>query len=249
MEEVITVHNVSVYYGSVPALKEVSLKVGRGDFLGIIGPNGGGKSTLLKVLLGLIRPDSGEVRILGKKPEKAREHMGYVPQHSAYRLDFPVNVMEVVLMGRLGHHHLLKKYSRADTEAAKNALRKVRMLEFTGRQISELSGGQRQRVFIARALASEPELLLLDEPVAGIDAMMQKEFYEILAGLKSKITIIMVSHDLSAVSTYVDKIACLNQALYFHDSKELSESDMQNVYHCPVDLIAHGIPHRVLKEH
>lgn len=249
MDEAIDVRNVSVYYGNIPALKEVILKVNRGDFLGIIGPNGGGKSTLLKVLLGLIKPDSGEVRIFGKTPEKARSHMGYVPQHSAYRLDFPINVREVVLMGRLGQHRLLKKYTLEDIKAAENALRKVKMLDFADRQISELSGGQRQRVFIARALASEPEILLLDEPMAGIDAMMQKEFYDILVELKSKITIIMVSHDLSAVSTYVDKIACLNQMLYFHDSKEISEADLKHVYRCPVDLIAHGMPHRVLKEH
>lgn len=249
MEEVIDIRNVSVYYGSIPALKDVNLKVDRGDFLGIIGPNGGGKSTLLKVLLGLIKPDSGDVRIFGEKPPKARKHIGYVPQKSAYRPDFPANVREVVLMGRLGKHRILKNYTREDLEAVDNALRKVKMLDFKDRQISELSGGQRQRVFIARALVSEPEILLLDEPVAGIDAMMQKEFYEILAGLKSKITIIMVSHDLSAVSTYVDKIACLNQTLFFHDSKEISESDLKQAYHCPVELIAHGMPHRVLKEH
>ncbi|MBP2029189.1 zinc transport system ATP-binding protein [Methanohalophilus levihalophilus] len=249
MEEAVEVRNLSVYYGRIPALKEVNLKVDKGDFLGIIGPNGGGKSTLLKVLLGLIKPDSGDVRIFGKVPAKAREYLGYVPQHSAYRPDFPVDVREVVLMGRLGKNRMLKKYTREDIEAVNNALRKVKMLEFKDRQISELSGGQRQRVFIARALASEPEILLLDEPVAGIDALMQKEFYEILAELKSKITIIMVSHDLSAVSTYVDKIACLNQTLFFHDSKEISESDLKHAYHCPVDLIAHGMPHRVLKEH
>jgi zinc transport system ATP-binding protein len=143
----------------------------------------------------------------------------------------------------------MRRYSREDLEAAENALLKVKMLDFKDRQISELSGGQRQRVLIARALASEPEILLLDEPVAGIDAMMQKEFYEVLAGLKSKITIIMASHDLSAVSTYVDKIACLNQTLYFHNSKEITDADMQHAYNCPVELIAHGVPHRVLKEH
>jgi len=249
LDEAINVRNVSVYYGSIPALKDVNLLVERGDFLGIIGPNGGGKSTLLKVLLGLIKPDSGEVRIFGKTPAKARSHVGYVPQHSAYRLDFPINVREVVLMGRLGQHRLLKKYSSKDFEAAENALRKVKMQDFADRLISELSGGQRQRVFIARALASEPEVLLLDEPVAGIDTMMQKEFYDVLVELKSKITIIMVSHDLTAVSTYVDKIACLNQTLYFHDSKEISEADLKDAYGCPVDLIAHGMPHRVLKEH
>ncbi len=249
MEAAIDARNLSVYYGSIPALKEVNLKIYRGDFLGIIGPNGGGKSTLLKVLLGLIKPDSGEVRIFGKEPAKARKHVGYVPQHNVYRLDFPASVREVVLMGRLGKHRILKKHTPDDFEAVENALRKVNMLEFKDRQISELSGGQRQRVFIARALASEPEILLLDEPVAGIDSLMQKEFYDTLAELKSKITIIMVSHDLSAVSTYVDKIACLNQTLFFHDSKEISESDLKHVYNCPVDLIAHGMPHRVLKEH
>ncbi|MDK2893058.1 metal ABC transporter ATP-binding protein [Methanohalophilus sp.] len=251
MEEVIDIRNVSVYYGSdsIPALKEVNLKVFRGDFLGIIGPNGGGKSTLLKVLLGLIKPDSGDVRVFGEEPAKARKYIGYVPQKSAYQPDFPVSVREVVLMGRLGKHMLLKNYSQKDLEAVDNALQKVKMLDFKNRQISELSGGQQQRVFIARALVREPEILLLDEPVSGIDEMMQKEFYEILTDLKSKVTIIMVSHDLTAISNYVDKIACLNQTLFFHGSKEIPESDLKQAYCCPVELIAHGIPHRVLKEH
>jgi zinc transport system ATP-binding protein len=249
MEKVIELENVWVFYDQLPILESVDLVVHKRDFLGIIGPNGGGKSTLLKVILGLIKPSKGVVKVLGKDPEKARKGIGYVPQYNVFNLDFPISVGEVVLMGRIGRRGLFKKYSREDIEAADNALRTVEMFEYRNRQIGELSGGQRQRVFIARSLVGNPELLLLDEPVTGIDTMMQKEFYELLEKLKSRVTIVMVSHDLTAVSVLVDKIACLNRRLYYHGSKELVPDDIEQSYCCPVELIAHGVPHRVLGEH
>jgi len=249
MGNVIDVKDVWLKYKDLTVLENVNLSIEEGDFLGIIGPNGGGKSTLLKVILGLIKPQRGTVEVLGTTPEKARHLIGYVPQYNPSNLDFPINVREVVLMGRMGKKGLFRKYTEEDHAATKKALETVDMLEYSDRQIGELSGGQRQRVFIARALVSEPKVLMLDEPATGIDTMMQLEFYELLKKLRSRVTIIMVSHDISAVSVLVDKIACLNGKLHYHGSKELIPEDIEQVYGCPVELIAHGVPHRVLHKH
>ncbi|MGP8321291.1 MAG: metal ABC transporter ATP-binding protein [Methanosarcinaceae archaeon] len=247
--KVIELKDVWVHYDGITILEGIDLVVEPHDFLGIIGPNGGGKSTLLKVILGLIKPDRGMVRILGDTPKQARRDIGYLPQYSLIDMEFPMNVWDVVLTGRLGHTGLLKRYSKDDKKAAYDALGEVDMCDYTDRQIGKLSGGQRQRVFIARALAGEPKLLLLDEPTTGIDSIMKKEFYELLNKLKEKMAIVMVSHDISAVSVYVDKIACLNHRLFYHNSKELAPDDLEAAYQCPVELIAHGVPHRVLKVH
>ncbi|MCD4797732.1 MAG: ABC transporter ATP-binding protein [Methanosarcinales archaeon] len=247
--DVVVIKDVWVHYDSIPVLEEINLVIKEHDFLGIIGVNGGGKSTLLKVILGLVKPSKGTVRVFGDTPQISRKYIGYVPQYSLFDLEFPVSVWEVVLMGRLGHTGLFKRYSEDDKKAALDALAKMDMLEYKDRQVGKLSGGQQHRVFIARALAANPKLLLLDEPVTGIDTIMQEEFYELLEKLKTKMAIVLVSHDISAVSVYVDKIACLNHRLYYHDSKELTAEDLEATYHCPVELIAHGVPHRVLKKH
>ena len=247
--EVIVLEDVWVHYGGINVLEGVNLTVSQHDFLGIIGPNGGGKSTLLKVILGLVKPSRGTIRVLGDTPQNSRKYIGYVPQYSLFDPNFPMSVWDVVLMGRLGQVRLFKKFSKNDKKMALDALAMTDMLEYKDRQIGNLSGGQRQRVFIARALVANPKLLLLDEPAAGIDTIMQKEFYELLEKLKSEMTIIMVSHDISAVSVYVEKIACLNHKLFYHDSKEITAEDLEETYQCPVELIAHGVPHRVLKHH
>ena len=247
--DVVVIKDVWVHYDNIPVLEEINLVIKEHDFLGIIGVNGGGKSTLLKVILGLVKPSKGIVRVFGDTPQISRKYIGYVPQYSLFDLEFPVSVWEVVLMGRLGHTGLFKRYSEDDKKAALDALAKMDMLEYKDRQVGKLSGGQQHRVFIARALAANPKLLLLDEPAAGIDTIIQEEFYELLEKLKTKMAIVLVSHDISAVSVYVDKIACLNHRLYYHDSKELTAEDLEATYHCPVELIAHGVPHRVLKKH
>ncbi len=244
------IKNVSVSYNGVSILEDINLKVENGDFLGIIGPNGGGKTTLLKVMLGLVEPDRGEVLVFGKSPREARHRMGYVPQHALFDSDFPIAVWDVVLMGRYGKAGLFKRYDEEDRRVARNALEKVGMFEHRDNQIGQLSGGELQRVFIARALVTEPQLLLLDEPTASVDPSMQAEFYEILEGLKQQMGIVMVSHDIGAVSIYVDKIACLNRQLYYHGTKEISAEVLEATYKCPVQMITHGsVPHRVLKEH
>ena len=247
---ILELNDISVNYGEVTALEDVSLSVSEHDFLGIIGPNGGGKSTLLKVVLGLIRPQRGSVSVFGQAPEHARSRVGYVSQRSVFDRDFPASVWDVVLMGRYSRAGIMRRYNGQDREAAERALARVGMLEHRGKQIGRLSGGQQQRVFVGRALVAEPELLLLDEPTASIDSTMQTEFYELLEELKNTLTIVMVSHDIGAVSIHVDKIACLNRRMYYHGSRELTPEILEATYQCPVQLIAHGaVPHRVLKEH
>jgi zinc transport system ATP-binding protein len=248
-KEVINLKDVWVRYEDITVLEGINLVVQQHDFLGLIGPNGGGKSTLIKVILGMIKPCQGTVSVLDAPPRKSRKYIGYVPQYSLFDLNFPITVWEVGLMGRLGHRGLLSRYNSEDKQAVYKALDTVEMLEYKDRQIGKLSGGQRQRVFIARALASDPKLLLLDEPASGIDTHMQTEFYELLDKLKKSMAIVMVSHDISAISMYMDKIACLNRKLYYHDSKELTSDDLEATYQCPVEFIAHGVPHRVLKSH
>jgi len=249
-EEVLRLEDIWVHYNGAPVLEGVSLSVEMGDFLGVIGPNGGGKTTLLKVVLGLIAPTRGKVSILGKPPEQSRNIIGYVPQHNLFDRDFPIDVWNVVLMGRYGKTGILRHYNREDKSTVQKALQTVGMLEYRSRQVGKLSGGEQQRVFIARALVSEPKLLLLDEPTASVDSTMQTEFYELLESLKQQMAIVLVSHDISAVSIYVDKIACLNRQLFYHGPKEISAEVLEATYKCPVQMIAHGtVPHRVLKEH
>jgi len=249
-EEVVSIKDIWVRYDGIPVLEGISLAVEKGDFLGIIGPNGGGKTTLLKVILGLVNPSRGRVYVLGQPPERSRRHIGYVSQHNLFNRDFPINVRDTVLMGCNGTTGLIRRYSREDRERAQEALKTVGMLSYQNHQIGKLSGGEQQRVFIARALVSRPELLLLDEPTASVDPAMQTDFYELLERLKQEMTIVMVSHDISAVSIYVDKIACLNRQLFYHGSKEIGPEVLEATYKCPVQMIAHGtIPHRVLKEH
>ena len=248
-KEIISLKNIDVEYEGNTVLRDHNLKVYDDDFIGIIGPNGGGKTTLLKAILGLVKPAKGEIKVFGKDPETVRHRIGYVPQISEFDRDFPISVKDTVLMGRLPGKGLLRFYKEKDYKAAEKALRIVEMINMQERNIGSLSGGERQRVFIARALATEPELLLLDEPTASIDPKMKTGIYDLLRELKQNMAIILVTHDIGVISSHVDKVACLNCQLFYHDSKEIPVKTLEAVYQCPVDIIAHGIPHRVLKEH
>jgi len=175
--------------------------------------------------------------------------MGYVPQYTVFDREFPINVRDVVLMGRLSKASLLRRYSALDKQIAERMLERVGMQSFSHRQIGRLSGGQLQRVLIARALASQPKILLLDEPTSSIDVESETGLYELLKELNQSITIVLVSHDIGAISRHVNSIACLNRKLYHHGSKELTPEVVESVYGCPIDLLAHGAPHRVLDHH
>ncbi len=249
-EEIVRLENVWVYYDGLSVLEDVNLSIKSNDFIGIIGPNGGGKTTLLKVILGLIKPSRGRVTVMGQSAEKGRRYIGYISQHTLFDRDFPIKVLDVVLMGRYGKAGAFRHYNEEDRQVAINALKSVEMLDYRERQIGRLSGGELQRVFIARALVTNPRLLLLDEPTASIDPNMQAEFYELIDSLKQKMAIVLVSHDISAVSIYVDDIACLNHQLFYHGSKEISADELEKTYNCPIQLLSHGmVPHRILKEH
>jgi len=221
----------------------------------MIGPNGGGKTTLIKLMLGLLESDAGMVRILGRSPKSASHRIGYVPQDVHIKKNFPVSALDVVLMGRLKPGRGWSRPTRDDRLAASAALEQVEMDRFSDHRIGTLSGGQKQRVFVARALVTEPQLLLLDEPTASIDTRGQGEFYKLLKKLNQSLTIIIVSHDLMVISGYVKSVACVNQRLHYHGHAELTGEMIEMMYHCtaedtcPVELIAHGVPHRVLHEH
>ncbi len=249
MEYAIDLENVTVRYDGNTVLESIDFQVEQGKFIGLIGPNGGGKTTLLKVILGMIKPEEGVVKVFGNTPQKHATVVGYVPQYATFDMQFPINVEQVVMMGRLGEKGFRPFFKGEDRRRAKKALEEVDMLGYKDRQISKLSGGQLQRVLIARALASEPKVLLLDEPTASIDKQMEDTIYDILVSMKKDMTMILVTHDIGVVSAYVDAVGCINKKLFFTGGKEISHDMLEEAYQCPVELIAHGIPHRVLPEH
>jgi len=248
-EPVIELRNVWVNYDDQPALEDIHLTVYQSDFIGLIGPNGGGKTTLLKSIIGLIKPERGKIRVMGKSVDAGRCHIGYVPQTVVFDHRFPIRVWEVVQMGLLGCRKPLQPISKADRETIHVALEQVEMDGLANRAIGDLSVGQRQRVYIARALAVSPQILLLDEPTASVDPQVAGSIYELLRRLNNTVTIVMVSHDMNAVSSYVKSIGCINRRLHYHGDKEVTEDMLTAIYECPVDLIAHGLPHRVLSPH
>lgn len=247
--QVISLKDVWAGYEDDVVLEAVNFEVFQRDFVGLIGPNGGGKTTLIKVILGLIKPRRGEVMILGETPQMGRRHIGYVPQLQGEDFDFPVNVSEVVRMGRLEKKSLFRPFNKLDNAIVEEKLRWTGLLDLQKRPIKELSGGQRQRVHIARALATEPEILLLDEPTASVDAEASQNLYELLAHLNEHVTILLISHDTTAISRYVKTIGCVNHRLVYHREKLLTPEMLAEGYGCAVDLIAHGVPHRVFDGH
>jgi zinc transport system ATP-binding protein len=237
------------YEGKEEVLRDVNLSLRKGEFLGIIGPNGGGKTTLLKLMLGILKPDRGKISVLGHEANKATRRVGYVPQGTDFSRHFPISVMDVALMGRLARSRIGRRYSEEDRSAVGKVLEGVGMWELRNRPIGQLSGGQRQRVFIARALATEPEVLFLDEPAAGVDAGFQTDLYDFLKKLNETVTIVVITHDIGVVSSHMKSIACVNRHFIFHEGAQITPQMLDMAYQCPVDLIAHGLPHRVLHTH
>lgn len=245
----VKVENLTVIYDNgVNALENVTFSVKEGEFLGIIGPNGGGKTTLLKALLNLIPINSGNIEIFGKSLKENKHEIGYVPQFSKMNATFPISVKEVVLSGFLSAGKPRFKYSELEKQKADEILKKLGIFDKKDCLVSELSGGQRQRLLIARALVSEPKILILDEPTASVDPVSSENIFEVLSSLEN-VTIILVTHDMFAVSTKVRSLACLNKTLVYHGEPKLNKETVETLYNCPVELIAHGVPHRVLDEH
>ncbi|MDY6905917.1 MAG: metal ABC transporter ATP-binding protein [Thermodesulfobacteriota bacterium] len=234
----ISLRDVSFAYGRQPVLTRVDVTIKQGEFTTIVGPNGGGKTTLLKLILGRIRPDTGTIRVLGTTPEKACLRVGYMPQHAHLDPRFPVTVMDVVLMGRLGGNRP-GFYTKADRQNALKALSYTGMADMAGRHLSQLSGGQRQRVLIARALSTEPELLLLDEPTSNIDPGSESALFEILQTLNKTMTILIVSHDLGFVSRHVNRVICVNRSLVVHPTSAVNGMVISKMYGQDMCMVRH----------
>jgi zinc transport system ATP-binding protein len=247
-KQIVTLNNIDFNYGSRPILKGINFHLDPLDYVSIIGPNGGGKTTIIKLILGLLSPSSGEISVFDASPKEGRKDIGYLAQYHHFDLNYPISVLELVQMGTLGKS-IFQRFTKEDRAAALDALKKTQCEALCDRHFSELSGGEKQRVLLARAIIRDPKLLILDEPTTGVDQHSEHCFYELLEVLNKEMAILMVSHDISAVSQYVKKVACLNQTMVYHGTKELMPKDVENAYCCHVDMIAHGVPHRHLKEH
>lgn len=236
MTAIVNFDHVSFAYQDTPVLTDVTFKVDSGEFLGIIGPNGGGKTTLLKLILGFLKPKSGGINVLGKPPGIASTRIAYVSQGLNYDRQFPISVMELVLSGRLSNLPWYGAYTPQDMQAAQIALEKVGMQEFKDHPFGKLSGGQAQRALIARALVTEPELLLLDEPTASVDAQAEGVIYDILKSLRKTMTILMVTHDLRAAIDIVDRVLLVQGGLTSLLPQEVCEHFAIGLYHPPLQL-------------
>jgi zinc transport system ATP-binding protein len=253
MPKAIEFQDVSFAYGKTPVLEHASFSVEEGDFLAVIGPNGGGKTTLMRLMLGLLRPTQGTVRCLGETPPLSNANLGYVPQNTLRSASFPITVEDCVRTGLLGAELPFPKSEWRERVQAAIAL--VELAGESKKRMSELSGGQRQRSLIARALVSAPKILFLDEPAANIDPDGQELLYDILYKLNTGtatcagMTVVMVSHDLLAVSRRVRSVACVSRSVHYHSGSHLTPEMLTSLYNCPVEFIAHGVPHRVLGKH
>lgn len=247
--EVVKIKDLRFSYNGNPVLDGVDLTILSGDFLAIIGPNGGGKTTLVKLMLGILTPQRGTIRLFGRPPREVAFRIGYVPQEIHVNRGFPISVQEVVRMGRLKGGGGWRSLSGDDRAALQQALERVEMWDLRSRPMDELSGGQRQRVYLARAMVSEPEILFLDEPMSNVDTKGQTEFYDFLLELNRTVTIVVVSHDAMVLSSHARSVACVNRQLFYHDAPEITKDMLEMAYQCPVDLIGHGLPHRVFPVH
>ena len=235
----IEIENLSFGYdGDTPALREVTLSLAAGESACIIGPNGGGKTTLLKLLLGLLEPQSGTIRVFGLPPKEARSRIGYMPQYHQLDAAFPISVMEVVLQGTLTRRSW-GFFGREARRIAESALAEMGIAELARRSFAALSGGQRQRVLIARALACRPDLLLLDEPTANIDPGAEEQFYATLQRLRERMSILTVSHDLGFVNRETDRIICVNRRVSLHDAASFDQRTADEIYHHSVSMVHH----------
>lgn len=246
MSSALDIERLSLAVKGKEVLRNVTFRLEEGIFLGIVGPNGGGKTTLARAILGLIKPSSGSIRVFGQSPESALAQgiFGYLPQHQNIDPNFPATALDIVLMGRYRAAGLIKWPGKKDREKALHCLSIMGVEELRHTQYSQMSGGQQQRVSIARALAADPRILVLDEPSTGIDVVGQEDFYHLLKGQQKKmsLTILMVSHDIGSVTAYVDEISCLNISLHYHGNPlgALDEKVMTSLYGKSVDLLVHS---------
>ncbi|MCK5125250.1 MAG: ABC transporter ATP-binding protein [candidate division Zixibacteria bacterium] len=252
MQSVVVIENLSFSYNGRPALTDVTAHINHCDFVSIVGPNGGGKTTLLKLMLGLISPARGSIKVFGKSPVKARPEVGYVPQHFHFDTQFPITVKDVVLMGRLCNVSCIGKFKASDKAIAARVLEEVELSHIANRPFSDLSGGQRQRVLIARALATEPKMLLLDEPTAHVDIAAQKDLYDFLEQLNKKLTVVMVTHDIGFVAPFITSVLCVNNTVAMHPTRQITGQIISELYGHEVQFVSHddsACPHPSNCEH
>lgn len=247
MATLFEMHSLSASYGTVTVLKDVDFKVNENDFIGVIGPNGGGKTTLLKIILGLLKPVKGEIVFNNDLLNGNR--IGYLPQMSTGDISYPVTVNDIVLSGLMIGKGIISRMTLSDRKKARVVIDELGLSEMSGATINELSGGQMQRVFLGRAIIGDPKLLLLDEPGNFVDTTFENDFYEKLRELNKRMAILMVSHDVGTISSHIKSFACVNRSLHYHPSPEITNEDLL-AYGCPIQLVTHGkVPHTVLKYH
>jgi zinc transport system ATP-binding protein len=247
MESLIELHSLSAGYESNIVLTDIDFSVCQKDFIGVIGPNGGGKTTLLKVILGLLKPLSGTV--VFNENLLRRNKIGYLPQMSAGDNSFPVTVMDVILSGLMINKSAVARITSEDLKKAEDVINELGLREIRKSPLNELSGGQLQRVFLGRAIIGAPALLLLDEPDNFVDATFENDFYQKLHDLNERMAILMVSHDVGTISSHVKSFACVNKKLHYHPSPQITNEQLSS-YNCPIQLVSHGrIPHTVLEKH
>lgn len=247
----IKIKDLRVSYDGVVALEDVNLTILRNDFLGIIGPNGGGKTTLIKALLGLVTADKGSIEFFGSDGAAGGEvKIGYLPQYSSFDFSFPMTVRDVVMTGLLGGRGLFHRFTKDEKNRAQETMRLFEIDALSERGIGELSGGQRQRVLMARALVSRPQLLILDEPSTYIDKESEGKMYDILREVNKQCAIVLVSHDVGTIVQEVRNVACVNHTLHYHPAEESAHEWFEHEVGCPLELVTHGhLPHRVLGHH
>ncbi len=250
MNKLIEINQVTAGYDHKIILKEVSLTVWENDFLGIIGPNGGGKTTLLKVILGLLNPLGGSIRFYRDGQEAPALQTGYLPQLNYIDRSFPISVREVIASGLASGKPLFRNYTAPQRERINEVIAQMGLEVLAGRPISDLSGGQLQRVLLGRSIVSRPQVLILDEPNSYVDKRFESKFYQLLEEINKESAVILVSHDIGTVLSLVKNIACVNETLHYHPGTDLTEEWLGETYACPIELVGHGqIPHRVLKSH
>jgi zinc transport system ATP-binding protein len=236
---VIAFKDVSFRYGERPILERVNFSIEEREFIWVVGPNGGGKSTLLRLILGLLEPASGKVTVLGRSPREMSHRIGYMPQNTNLDTRFPVTVLDVVLMGCLHPGTGGGTFSKENKAAAERALREVDLWSDRHRQFSSLSGGQQRRMLIARSLASEPGILLLDEPTANLDLLVEKDLQGLFQELNKRLTLVMVSHDPAFVSDFVKKVLCVNRSVHFHPTGEITTDIMHDILGDRLKMVRH----------
>ena len=252
MNKLIDIQDLTVGYENKPnVLKDVNLSIYQDDFLGIIGPNGGGKTTLLRTILGLIKAQSGSVTFYDKGEKTSSLNIGYLPQINRIDKKFPISVSEVILSGLTPGTNIFKRYSSEERKKVKEVAARLGIEELLSRAIGELSGGQLQRVLLGRAIVDNPKLIILDEPSTYVDKLFEKNFYKLLGDINKDIAIVLVSHDVGTIISLVKNIACVNQGLHYHPGSNISQEWLLNAYEsCPIEILGHGsLPHRVLMEH